>query len=96
MMQTDVKSGTAAAASQVRRSRRIVPESKALALTHTAAAGTVTITDGNGGATLFAVYTCRGDWFSVHAVPRRSILAQTGIYTATSGFADASATVFYG
>jgi hypothetical protein len=52
MMQTDVKSGTAAAATStaVTSFRARI---KALALTYTSSAGNISITDGNGGATVF-------------------------------------------
>lgn len=93
MMQTDVKSGTAAAATSTAvtsyRSRV-----KALALTYTAAAGAITITDGNGGVTLFS-FTPAGTIGSLYMLfPGEGILALTGIYV-TNG-TGTSATVFYG
>lgn len=93
MMQTDVKSGTAAAATStaVTAFRTRI---KALALTYTAAAGTITITDGNGGSTLFA-FTPAGAIGSLYMLfPGEGILAQTGVYV-TNG-TGTSATVFYG
>ncbi len=93
MMQTDVKAGTAAAATSTAvttfRSRI-----KALALTYTASAGNITIYDGNGGATLFSFTPAAAAGSLYMLFPGEGILAQTGIYV-TNGTGTA-ATVFYG
>lgn len=93
MMQTDVKAGTAAAATSTAvtdyRSRI-----KALALTYTASAGAVTITDGNGGATLFSFTPAAAAESLYMLFPGQGILAQQGIYVTTG--TGTTATVFYG
>lgn len=93
MMQTDVKSGTAAAATStavVSYRTRV----KAVALTYTASAGAITITDGNGGATLFS-YTPPAAAGALYMLfPGEGILCTTGVYV-TNG-TGTSATVFYG
>ena len=93
MMQTDVKSGAAAAATSTAvtsyRSRV-----KAIALSFTASAGVITITDGNGGATLFT-YTPPAAIGSMYMLlPGEGLLALNGIYV-TNG-TGTFATVFYG
>ena len=93
MMQTDVKSGTAgaAASTEVTTFRARI---KALALTYTSAAGNISITDGNGGATLFSFTPAAAAGSLYMLFPGEGILAQTGIYV-TNG-TGTSATVFYG
>ena len=93
MMQTDVKSGTAAAAAstEVTTYRARI---KALALTYTSAAGNISITDGNGGATLFSFTPAAAAGSLYMLFPGEGILAQTGIYV-TNG-TGTTATVFYG
>ena len=92
MMQTDVKAGAAAAAASTEitayRSRI-----KAVALTYTNSAGAITITDGNGGATLFSFTPAAAAGSLYMLFPGEGILAQTGIYV-TNG-TGTSATVFY-
>jgi len=93
MMQTDVKSGTAAAATStaVTASRSRI---KAVALTYTADAGDITIRDGNGGAIVFT-FTPAAVIGSLYMLfPGEGILVETGIYV-TNG-TGTSATVFYG
>ena len=93
MMQTDVKSGAAAAGTStaVTGYRARV---KAIALTFTVAGGTITITDGNGGATIFT-YTPPAAAGSMYMlIPGEGLLCATGIYV-TNG-TGTSATVFYG
>lgn len=93
MMQTDVKSGTAAAGTNTAvtsfRSRV-----KALAITYTASAGAITITDGNGGVTLFTFTPAAAIGSLYMLFPGEGILAQNGIYV-TNG-TGTTATVFYG
>lgn len=93
MMQTDVKSGTAAAGTSTAvtsfRSRV-----KALAITYTASAGAITITDGNGGVTLFTFTPAAAIGSLYMLFPGEGILAQNGIYV-TNG-TGTTATVFYG
>jgi hypothetical protein len=93
MMQTDVKSGTAAAATStaVTSFRARI---KALALTYTSAAGNISITDGNGGATLFSFTPAAAAGSLYMLFPGEGILAETGIYV-TNG-TGTTATVFYG
>jgi hypothetical protein len=93
MMQTDVKSGTAAAAAstEVTTFRARI---KALALTYTSSAGNISITDGNGGATLFSFTPAAAAGSLYMLFPGEGILAQTGIYV-TNG-TGTTATVFYG
>jgi hypothetical protein len=93
MMQTDVKTGVAAAntSTEVTSFRTRV---KALALTHTAGAGSITITDGNGGATLFSFTPAAAIGSMYMLFPGEGILAQTGVYVTTG--TGTSATVFYG
>ena len=93
MMQTDVKSGAAAAgASTAVTSYRA--RVKAIALTFTASAGVITITDGNGGATIFT-YTPPAAVGSMYMlIPGEGLLCINGIYV-TNG-TGTSATVFYG
>lgn len=93
MMQTDVKSGTAAAAAStsVTTFRARV---KAVALTFTVSGGAITITDGNGGPTIFS-YTPPAAAGSLYMLfPGEGILCQTGVYV-TNG-TGTTATVFYG
>jgi len=93
MMQTDVKSGTAGAGASttVTTFRTRI---KALALTYTASAGNIAITDGNGGATLFSFTPAAAAGSLYMLFPGEGILAQTGVYV-TNG-TGTSATVFYG
>lgn len=92
-MQTDVKSGTAAAAASttVANFRTRI---KAVALTYTASAGAITITDGNGGATLFSFTPAAAAGSLYMLFPGEGILAQSGVYV-TNG-TGTTATVFYG
>ena len=91
-MQTDVKSGVAAAATStaVTTFRARV---KGIAIAYTASAGVITITDGNGGATLFSFTPPAAIGSLYMLVPGEGILAQTGIYV-TNG-TGTTATVFY-
>jgi hypothetical protein len=93
MMQTDVKAGTAGAgaSTEVTAYRSRI---KAIALTYTSAAGVITITDGNGGATLFSFTPAAAAGSLYMLFPGEGILAQTGIYV-TNG-TGTTATVFYG
>ena len=93
MMQTDVKAGTASAgaSTEVTTYRSRI---KAVALTYTSAAGVITITDGNGGATLFSFTPAAAAGSLYMLFPGEGILAQTGIYV-TNG-TGTTATVFYG
>jgi len=93
MMQTDVKSGTAAAATStaVTSFRARI---KALALTYTSSAGNISITDGNGGATLFSFTPAAAAGSLYMLFPGEGILAETGVYV-TNG-TGTTATVFYG
>ena len=93
MMQTDVKSGNAAAATStaVTSTRSRI---KAIALTYTASAGNIAITDGNGGVTLFTLTPPAAIGALYMLLPGEGILAQNGIYV-TNGTGTA-ATVFYG
>lgn len=93
MMQTDVKAGTAGAgaSTEVTAYRSRI---KAVALTYTSAAGVITITDGNGGATLFSFTPAAVAGSLYMLFPGEGILAQTGIYV-TNG-TGTTATVFYG
>lgn len=93
MMQTDVKAGTAAAATSttVTNYRSRV---KALALTYTASGGAITITDGNGGVTLLAFTPAAAAGSLYMLLPGEGILAQQGIYVTTG--TGTTATVFYG
>lgn len=93
MMQTDVKMGTvgAAAAASIYGDRTRI---KAIAMTFTASAGALTITDGNGGATLFSFTPAAAAGSLYMLLPGEGILAQTGVY-ATTG-TGTTATVFYG
>jgi hypothetical protein len=92
-MQTDVKSGTAAAATSTTltsyRSRV-----KAVALTYTSSAGAITIADGNGGTTLFTFTPAAVAGSLYMLFPGEGILAQNGIYV-TNG-TGTTATVLYG
>lgn len=93
MMQTDVKSANAAAATSttVTSYRARV---KAIALTYTASAGAISITDGNGGVTLFSFTPPAVIGGLYILIPGEGILAQNGIYV-TNGTGTV-ATVFYG
>ena len=93
MMQTDVKAGTAGAGAStaVTAYRARI---KAIAMTYTADAGAITITDGNGGATLFSFTPAAAIGSLYMLFPGEGILAQTGIYV-TNG-TGTTATVFYG
>lgn len=93
MMQTDVKSGTAGAGAStaVTTFRTRI---KALALTYTASAGNIAITDGNGGATLFSFTPAAAAGSLYMLFPGEGILAQNGVYV-TNG-TGTTATVFYG
>lgn len=93
MMQTDVKAGTAGAgaSTEVTTYRSRI---KAVALTYTSAAGAITITDGNGGVTLFSFTPAAAAGSLYMLFPGEGILAQTGIYV-TNG-TGTTATVFYG
>ena len=79
MMQTDVKSGTAGAgaSTEVTTFRARI---KALALTYTSAAGNISITDGNGGVTLFSFTPAAVAGSLYMLFPGEGILAETGIY----------------
>lgn len=92
-MQTDVKSGTAAAGTStaVTSFRARI---KAIALTYTASAGVITITNGNGGVTLFSFTPAAAIGSLYMPFPGEGILAENGIYV-TNG-TGTSATVFYG
>jgi hypothetical protein len=93
MMQTDVKSGTAGAGAStaVTTFRTRI---KALALTYTASAGNIAITDGNGGVTLFSFTPAAAAGSLYMLFPGEGILAQNGVYV-TNG-TGTTATVFYG
>lgn len=93
MMQTDVKAGVAAVATStaVTTFRARV---KAIAMTHTADAGAITITDGNGGATLFSFTPAAAIGSMYMLFPGEGILAQNGVYVTTG--TGTGATVFYG
>ena len=93
MMQTDVKAGTAgaAASTSVTTFRSRV---KAIALTYTASAGVITITDGDGGTTLFSFTPAAAIGSLYMLFPGEGILAQNSIYV-TNG-TGTTATVFYG
>ena len=92
-MQTDVKSGAAGAGASTAvtsfRSRL-----KAVALTYTSSAGAITVTDGNGGVTLFTFTPAAVAGSLYMLFPGEGILAQTGLYV-TNG-TGTTATVFYG
>lgn len=92
-MQTDVKAGVCAVAGStaVTTYRARV---KAIALTTTSAGGAITITDGNGGPTLFAFTPALIAESTYMLFPGEGILAQTGIYVTTG--TGTGATVFYG
>lgn len=92
-MQTDVKAAALniASTTTVTSYRTRI---KAVALTTTAAAGALTITDGSGGATLFA-YTPGAAAGSMYMLfPGEGILALTGIYVTTG--TGTGGTVIYG
>ena len=93
MMQTDVKAGvcSVAGSTAVTAYRSRV---KAIALTTTSAGGAITITDGNGGPTLFAFTPALIAESTYMLFPGEGILAQTGIYVKTGN--GPGATVFYG
>jgi hypothetical protein len=93
MMQTDVKSGTAAAGTStaVTTFRARI---KAIALTYTTSAGAITIYDGNGGATLMSFTPAAAAGSLYMLLPGEGILAQNSIYV-TNG-TGTTATVFYG
>ena len=93
MMQTDVKSGTAAAATStpVASYRTRV---KAIVLTTPVAGGAITITDGNGGPTVFSYTPAAAAGSMYMLLPGEGILCNTGIYV-TNG-TGTSATVIYG
>lgn len=92
MMQTDVKSAACAAngstSAYANRTRL-----KALTISF-ASGGTVSVTDGNGGATLFS-FTGPAAAGCVHIiVPGEGILAYTGLYVTCA--ANTTAVVYYG
>lgn len=92
-MQTDVKAAAVAAgtATAVTAYRSRI---KGIVVGVPAAGGALTITDGNGGATLFA-FTAAAAAGNVNVViPGEGILATTGIYVTPA--AGMTATVFYG
>lgn len=93
MMQTDVSAGVAAAAASttITSSRARI---KAIILAFTSAAGTITITDGNGGVTLFSFTPGATPGSLYIPLPGEGILAQNGIYV-TNG-TGTSATIVYG
>jgi hypothetical protein len=93
MMQTDVKSATAGAGASttITAYRTRV---KAVALTYTTSAGAISITDGNGGTTLFSFTPAAAAGSLYMLFPGEGILAQTGVYV-TNG-TGTTATVFYG
>lgn len=91
-MQTDVKSAACAAngstsAYEARTRLRAVTVSYA-------SGGTVAITDGNGGATLFS-FTAPAAAGSIHMImPGEGILASDGLYVTNA--ASTTAIVYYG
>lgn len=93
MMQTDVSAGSvgAATSASITTYRTRI---KAIAMTYTASAGALTITDGNGGPTLFAFTPAAAVGSLYMLLPGEGILAQNGIY-ATTG-TGTTATVMYG
>ena len=94
MMQTDVSAGVAAAAASttITSSRARI---KAIILAFTSAAGTITITDGNGsGVTLFSFTPGATPGSLYIPLPGEGILARNGIYV-TNG-TGTSATIVYG
>lgn len=94
-MQTDVKSAVCAAgASTTAVSTRT--RLKGLTISY-ASGGTVVVTDGNGGATLysFTAPTAVGAVGSINIlIPGEGILAYTGLYVTNA--AATTASVFYG
>ena len=95
MMQTDVKSATVAAGNSGTAVGAPRARLKALTINATSTtAGTVTITDGNGGAALFSSLTPGAVGVTHILIPGEGILAQNSIYVVTG--AGASAIVFYG
>lgn len=92
MMQTDVKAASCAAngstTAYADRTRL-----RALTISY-ASGGTVAVTDGNGGATLFS-FTAPAAAGSVHVIiPGEGILANTGLYVTNA--ASTTAVVYYG
>jgi len=92
MQQTDVKSAVCGAgASTAATSYR--SRLKALTISYTTS-GTVSVTDGNGGATLFS-FTAPAAAGAIHILcPGEGILALTGLYVTVP--ATTTVTVFYG
>ena len=92
-MQTDVQAAACAAGAttDVTTYRSRI---KGIALAIPTAGGTISITDGNGGATLFSfVAAAAAGNFNV-VIPGEGILAEVGIRVTTP--ANMTATVFYG
>lgn len=91
-MQTDVKSAVCAAgASTTAVSTRT--RLKGLTISY-ASGGTVVVTDGNGGATLYS-FTAPTAVGSINIlIPGEGILAYTGLYVTNA--AATTASVFYG
>lgn len=92
MMQTDVKAASCAAngstTAYADRTRL-----RALTISY-ASGGTVAVTDGNGGATLFS-FTAPAAAGSIHVIiPGEGILAQSGLYVTNA--ASTTAIVYYG
>ena len=95
-MQTDVKS-TTIAASNTGVAVNNAPRARLKAITINAIsviAGTVTITDGSGGITLFSSLTPAVIGVTHILIPGEGILAQNNLYVVTG--AGASAIIFYG
>jgi hypothetical protein len=94
-MQYDVKSTTIAAGNT--GTAVSSPRARLKAITINAistTAGTVTITDGNGGVTLFSSLTPAVTGVTHILIPGEGILAQNNLYVVTG--AGASAIIFYG
>ena len=94
-MQTDVKSQTVAAGNSGTAVGS--PRARLKAITINAistTAGTVTITDGSGGAALFSSLTPAATGVTHILIPGEGILATSNIYVVTG--AGASAIIYYG
>tara|TARA_R110000868_G_scaffold188827_2_gene431663 strand:- start:334 stop:609 length:276 start_codon:yes stop_codon:yes gene_type:complete len=91
-MQTDVKSAVCAAgASTTAVSGRV--RLKGLTISY-ASGGTVVVTDGNGGATLYSFTAPLAVGATNILIPGEGILANTGLYVTNA--AATTASVFYG
>ena len=94
MMQTDVKA-TACAAGTSTTAFNGRARVKAIALSYTGSAGACTITDGNGGSTVFTLTPPGGVSGTLYMLlPGEGILCSTSIYV-TNG-SGTTASVFYG